>query len=58
MSLDLGSQGWLDRAVLIPILDPEQPRTAEGSAYGVSQSLRAMRQLDGLFDAQHVQSSR
>ena len=58
MSLDLGSQGWLDHAVLIPILDPEQPRTAAGGAHTVSQSLRAMRQLDGLFDAQHAQSSR
>jgi hypothetical protein len=49
MSLCLGSQAWPERAVLVPILLPEQPHSSPEGARGINQSLHALARLGGLL---------
>ena len=54
-SLDLGSQGWLDHAVLIPIVDPEQPRTRRsGHARGKPKFTGFRRRTGAILDGDYI----
>src|SRR5262245_15437349 len=54
-SLDLGSQGWLDHAVLIPIVDTEQPRTRRiGHARGKPKFTGFLRRTGAILDGDYI----